>query len=234
MDRLTRKELKTDKFALEVQHSVEYFSQHRQFVTRWGGLALALVVVVGAVYFYRSYQHSVRQADLHSAMLIANAVVGPSQSEYVTTFPTAADRYKAVDKAFGDIERKYSGSDEAAIAEFFLGTNAADQGKMDEAEKHFKTAVDSGRTPYVSVAKLSLAQIYASKGKLADGEKLIQSVIDHPTILVSKDEATIALGELLAPTDPQRARKLLEPLRNSPRSSISKVALSVLGDIGQK
>ncbi len=30
MDKLTRKELKSDKFALEVQHSVEFVSQHRE------------------------------------------------------------------------------------------------------------------------------------------------------------------------------------------------------------
>ena len=44
MDKLTRKELKSDKFALEVQHSVEYVSQHRQQMIRWGAIPAAAVV----------------------------------------------------------------------------------------------------------------------------------------------------------------------------------------------
>ena len=128
---------------------------------------------------------------------------------------------------------KYSGTDEGLIAEFFLGTNAADQGKLSEAEKRLKVVADAG-IPYSALAKLSLAQVYAAEGKLADGEKLVQSLIDHPTPLVSKEAATIALAELIQSKDPQRARKLLEPLRSSPRGSVSRVAISALSDMSQK
>ena len=37
--------------------------------------------------------------------------------------------------------------------------------------------------------------------------------MDHPTIFVSKEQATIALAKLLAVTKPAEARKLLDPLR---------------------
>ena len=93
---------------------------------------------------------------------------------------------------------------------------------------------DSGNKPYGSLAKLSLAQLYASQGKVADGERLIQSVIDHPTVLVSKESATVALAELIRNTDPQRARKLLEPLRSNPRSNVSRTALTILGEMSNK
>jgi hypothetical protein len=59
-------------------------------------------------------------------------------------------------------------------------------------------------------------------------------VIDHPSELVSKEAATIALARLIAPTDPARARKILEPLRGNPRSSISRGALNALDDMSQK
>ena len=36
MSRITRKELKTDKFALEVEHTVSLFEQHRQEIIRYG------------------------------------------------------------------------------------------------------------------------------------------------------------------------------------------------------
>ena len=234
MDRLTRKELKSDRFALEVQHSVEYFTEHRRQLTRWGGVAAAVIVIVAAIFFYRGHEHNVRQAALHDAMEVQNSTVGPANSgPSGSVFPTPQDREKAVTKAWTELAAKYPGTEEGQIAEYFLGTNAADAGRIPEAEKHFKVVVDAGGD-YASLAKLSLATVYASEGKLADGEKLIQSVIDHPTMLVSKESATIELAELIRDKDPARARKLLEPLRQSPRPGVSRAAITALSDMSQK
>ncbi|MBZ5607358.1 MAG: tetratricopeptide repeat protein [Acidobacteriia bacterium] len=236
MARLTRKELKSDKFALEVQHSVEYVSEHRQQLIRWGGIAVAVVVLMLAVYLYRSHMHSVRQEALHHAIQIQNAGIGnaAAASPYAIMYASDAERQKAAIQAFTELATKYPGTDEGAIGEFFLGTNASDQGNLAEAEKRFKLVADSGNRNYASMAKLSLAQVYASQGKLADGEKLIQSVIDHPTDLVSKESAQLALGQLLAKSDPERARKLIEPLRGSPRLNISKAAITAIAELPQK
>ena len=233
MDKLTRKELKSDKFALEVQHSVEYVSEHRRQLIWWATPALAVALLVIVVYFYRNYQHSNRQEALHAAMQIQNSTVGPSPSEFVVTFPTTDARMKAAVKIWSDLAAKYSGTDEGAIAEFFLGTNASDSGTLPEAEKHFKAAIDSGSGPYASTAKLALAQIYAGEGKVNQGVPLIQSVIDHPTVLVSKEAATLALADLIKTTDPQRAKKLVEPLRTSTRSPVSKAAINLHSSLTQ-
>ena len=233
MDRLTRKELKSDRFALEVQHSIQVVSDHRQQLTRWGTIAGVVAILVIAVVMYRNHEHVVRQEALHAAQQLQNASIGPQQNELSVSFPSQAERDKAVNKSFTELAVKYSGTDEGLIAEFFLGTNAADQGKLSEAEKRLKVVADAG-IPYSALAKLSLAQVYAAEGKLADGEKLVQSLIDHPTPLVSKEAATIALAELIQSKDPQRARKLLEPLRSSPRGSVSRVAISALSDMSQK
>ena len=233
MDRLTRKELKSDRFALEVQHSIQVVSDHRQQLTRWGTIAGVVAILVIAVVVYRNHEHVVRQEALHAAQQLQNASIGPQQNELSVSFPTQAERDKAVNKSFTELAAKYSGTNEGLIAEFFLGTNAADQGKLSEAEKRLKLVADAG-IPYSALAKLSLAQVYAAEGKLADGEKLVQSLVDHPTPLVSKEAATIALAELIQSKDPQRARKLLEPLRSSPRGSVSRVAISALSDMSQK
>jgi predicted negative regulator of RcsB-dependent stress response len=234
VDRLTRKELKSDRFALEVQHSVEYVSDHRKQLVRWGGIAVVVALVVLAVFLYRSHQHSVRQAALRSAMLVQQAQVGPAPNEYTIAFPTSAERIKAVIKAMTEVATKYSGTEEGYIAEFYLGTTAADSGNIGEAERRFKLVVDNSVEPYASLARLSLAQLYGSQGKLAEAEKLIRYDMDHPTILVSNEEATIALARLLESTKPQESRKLLEPLRGSPRSAVSRAAITALDDIPKK
>jgi predicted negative regulator of RcsB-dependent stress response len=235
VDRLTRKELKSDRFALEVQHSIQVVSDHRQQLTRWGTVVGVVAILVIAVMVYRNHQHTVRQEALHASQQLQNATIGqqPPGSEFSISFPTQAARDQAVNKSFTELAAKYSGTDEGLIAEFFLGTNAADQGKLPKAEKRLKQVADAG-IPYSALAKVSLAQVYAAEGKLPEGEKLMQSLIDHPTPLVSKETATILLAELLQSKDSARARKLLEPLRSSPRSGVSRVAISALSDMSQK
>ena len=90
MDRLTRKELKSDRFALEVQHSVQYVSVHRRQLIKWGGIAAAVVLVILAVFFYRNHEHNLRQIALRGALRIQNAQIGPYVGEFTLTFPTAA------------------------------------------------------------------------------------------------------------------------------------------------
>ena len=234
MDRLTRKQLKSDKFALEVQHSVEYISEHRRLMTQGGAIAAAVVLIVGGIYLYRNHQQTVREEALHNAMLIQNSTVGASPSQYVVSFPTAQARKTAVLKAWQDLAAKYPGTDESEIADYFLGTNAADDGNLPEAVKHFQAAINNGEGPYASEAKLSLAQVYAGEGKVNEGAKLIQSIIDHPTVLVSKDEATLVLANLIENSDPKRAKKLIEPLRTSTRSAVSKAAITLDASLSQR
>jgi hypothetical protein len=83
------------------------------------------------------------------------------------------------------------------------------------------------------MAKLSLAQLYASEGNLPEARKLLQSLIDNPTGLVSKEQAIITLAHVLAPSDPQAARKLLEPLRGSERPAVSRQALTALSELSR-
>jgi predicted negative regulator of RcsB-dependent stress response len=234
VDRHTRKELKSDKFAQEVQHSVQFVSGHREQMLRWGAPAIALVLIVAAVYYYRNYQHSARQEGLHAALIVQNSTVGPSQGEYVLTFPTAEARKTAVVKSWRELAAKYPGTEEARIAEYFLGTNAADDGNLAEAEKQFKASIDSGNGPYASVGKLALAQVYGGEGRVKEGEQLLRSLIDHPSVLVSKETATLALAELLRKTDPQRAKKLVDPLRTSTRAAVSRAAITFDSDSSQQ
>ncbi len=233
MDRITRKELKRDKFALEVEHTVEYVAEHRKAVIRYSVIGAAVLVLVLGFFAYRRQQRAARQAALTSALEIQQAVIGPAPNEFIRAFPTEQARDEAAMKAFADIAAKYSGSDEATIAEYYLGTIAANQGKNAEAEKWLKDVVDSGNANYASLAKLTLAEIYKLQGRLGEGEALLRSLIAKPTDFVSKEQATINLAELLASSKPAEARKLLEPLRTG-RTAISSAAIAALGEMSAR
>ena len=68
MDRVTRSKLKTDRFAVEVEHSVEYVSEHRTQVYQYGAGLVVLALIVGAIWYYRDRQHTVRQDELAAAI----------------------------------------------------------------------------------------------------------------------------------------------------------------------
>ena len=234
MDRITRKELKRDVFAQEVGHTVEYVEQHRRQFILYGSVAIGVVVLAAGYYYYSKNQHAARQRDLAAAMKILNAQVGPPSSRpAVITYPTQEARTSAATKAFTDLAARYNGSEEGNMARYFLGTVAADQGKLDEAAKAFQEAAKSGNEDHASLAKFALAQVYGAQGKSPDAEKLLRDLMAHPSGMVSKEQATVALAQLLAATRAEEARKLLEPLRTRP-GAVSRVAISVLGNLPRK
>ena len=231
MDRLTRKELKKDVFAQEVGHTVEYVAEHRGQVIRYGSIALAVVVLLAGYYYYSKRQHAVRQRELAAATRIQDAGVGPPTGrESILTFSTVEEKNKAAVKAFTGIASRHSGTEEGAIAQYYLGTVAADGGRLDDAVKWLKSAVESGSDEYASLANLSLAQVYHLQGKTAEAEKLLRALMAKPTMFVSKEQAIIMLARTLSDTKPDEARKLLEPLRTQP-GAVSRVALTILGEL---
>ena len=233
MDRHTREYLKTDQFAQEVEHGVEFVAEHKKQVTRYGIIAAAVIVVVAGIWSYRTYSDGVREKALRVALRVQDGAVGPGAppSELSPSFQTQEEKDKAVVKALEEVANKYSGSSQGAIARYFLGTIASDKGDMATAEKSFKDVIANAPKDYASLAKLALSSIYQAQGKSADGEKLLRELLDSPTTFVSKEEATVALGRYLAANNPAEARKLLEPLRADPRAAVSKAALSALTDI---
>jgi tetratricopeptide (TPR) repeat protein len=230
VDRVHRKELKHDKFVEQVGHTVEYATEHKAQFTRYGMIALAVLVIAAGAYFFRNHQHSTRQAALRDALKVQNAQVGQPATEFFASYPTEAEKSAAQEKTWKEFVAKYHGSDEGAIGAFYLGTIYADRGNVSEAEKYFKQAIDDGSAAYSSQAKLSLAELYNGAGRKQDAERLLRELMNKPTVMVSKEQATIALARVIAPTKPEEARKLLEPLRTQ-TGAVSRVALTALAEM---
>ena len=230
MARITRKELKTDKFALEVEHTVTLFEEHRQEIVRYGGAGLAVILVVLGFLLYSGRQHAAREQALAKAIAIQEAPVGAPAAPGQQSFPTQDAKDQAALKAFSDLKSEYGSSEEGEIAGYYLGAIQADQGRFADAEKSFEEVAQHGDAKYSSLAKLSLAQIDFGDGKDAQGEAILRDLMAHPTIFVSKDQAAIMLARFLAPKKPAEARKLLDPLRNTP-GTVGQVALQVYSEI---
>ncbi|MCE5307829.1 MAG: tetratricopeptide repeat protein [Acidobacteriales bacterium] len=235
MDRISRKELKKDKFREELASTVEYVGLHRQQMVRYGAVVVALVLAVLGWRYYSKQKSAEREGALQAAMDVQNRQIGPETgNEFLPTFPTVEARANAANKAFNDVIAKYPGSDEAQIAYYFLGVAANDTGKTTDAEKYFKVASEDGSREYGSLAKYSLAHVEYALGKPAEGERLLRSLIEKPTIFVSKDQASLSLAKLIAPTRPNEARKLVEPLMTSKNPAVSRAALTAMSEFSQQ
>lgn len=229
MDRITRKELKQDRFAQEVGHTVEFLGEHRGQAIRIGIIAVAVIVLVVGLLAWRRYQQTHRAAALSAAFEVHSASVGANP--YATrTFNTAEEKRKAEIQAWGDLAAKYSGTSEGAIGEYYLGVLAADQNNLAEAEKHFKTVIEEGDDNYASLATLSLADIYQAQNRAGEAESILRKLVDNPSDFVSKQQAQIALARALMKSKPDEARKILEPLRTE-RTAISQAAITLLGEL---
>jgi predicted negative regulator of RcsB-dependent stress response len=228
--RITRKELKSDKFALEVEHGLTFFEEHQKEIVRYGGVALAVVAVYFGIRLYMGRQHSVREAALAKAIQVQETGVGPLVQGASTTFPTQQVKDEAALKAFSDLKKSYPGAEEGKIAEYYLGAIHSDQGNLAEAEKSFQEVAQKGDEKYSSLAKLSLSQLYFAQGKPDQGEKTLRDLIAHPTIFVSSEQAQIALARGILRSKPAEARKLLDGLRNRP-GSVGQQAITLYGEL---
>jgi predicted negative regulator of RcsB-dependent stress response len=230
---LTRKELKHDDFALRVEETFDFFNTHRKEMVRWGGTAIAIVLIVAAVFYYRSSQHQVREELLSEAVTLENVQVGAPAQNGGPSFSSEAQKRDAVTKAFNRLVNDYGGSQEAYVARYYLASIALEAGKIDDAKRGFREVADHADKNYASLAKLSLAQLDFTTGNSSEAESLLRDLINHPTDLVSKAQATITLARGLSKTNPAEARKLIQPLVSAGGDD-APIAAQVLSEIPQK
>jgi predicted negative regulator of RcsB-dependent stress response len=231
VDKQERELLKHDVFVEEVTHSIDYAASHKKQLSMYGGIALAVIALAGGWWWWSDKQAGERQTALQGALQDQQAAVGPGSSPFLRSFPTQAEKDAAVIKSFTGIIDKYSSSDEAWMGHYYIAVTYADQGKLAEAEKEWQLVVDKGSKEYASLSRYALAQLYAKQNKLPQAEQHLRYLADNPTTLFSKENAQIELAKLIAPTKPDEAKKILEPLRQlSTRSSVSRWAITAYGD----
>ncbi len=209
---LTRKELKSDQVAVTVEQTVEYVQAHQQPIVRGAIAIVALAVVIGGVVFYRSQQQGARDARLAEAMEVSQAPVGAAGAPDALSFPTMDAKATEETKVFSKLLADYPGTEQGYIAEYYLGGVLVSQAKLEEARKKYQDVADHGGKNIASLAKFALAQIAFQENKSAEAETLLHGLIDHPTDMVSADQATLTLADGIKTKNPAETRKLLEPL----------------------
>lgn len=224
------KELKQEMAAPTAAHVFSNLAAHRSQIYKYGGGALAVVLVVGLTLYYRDYTSGVRQQALGDAIQMQNATVGAAPQGGGLSFPTDAAKKEAVVKAYTKLVTEQAGSTEGYIAEYALGSMDAENGKFAEARKKFESVISGGGAEYASMARLALAQIAFAEDKTDEATRLLKELAENPTSMVSKNQANFALARGIAAKNPAEARKLLVALAET-KSDISQVAVTALGEL---
>jgi hypothetical protein len=211
---LTRHELKEqlqhDQFKDSVAKVVEYTATHQQNVMRWTIAAVVVGALTGAGFWYSSYRSSIRQQDLETAFAVLTVPVGPS-SQFGKTYLTEDAKTQASKKAFAEVAAKDGNSREGYIALYYLATLKAGSDPKG-AEADLRKVADS-HYDAAALAKIALAQLYAGENRNAEAQAVLRALIQHPTGLVSKDQAQILLAQLEQTSNPQDAKKILQSLK---------------------
>ncbi len=202
-----KEQLQHDEFTDAVSNVVSYTQSHRQQVIRWSVIAAAILLVVGGIWAFVTYQKTQRQNDLAAAMSVVNAQVGPP-NDFLKTFATQDAKDAAAQKALADVVAKDGDSNEGMIAMYTLATFKA---KKDQAgsEADFKRVADSSST-VSPLAKIALAQLYVGENKTAQAQDLLRSIINSPTDLVSKAQAQVLLAQTEATANPKDSKAVLK------------------------
>ena len=228
--RITRKELKTDRFAKDVGLTVDFFEEHKKDVVRYGSAVLALALLIAGYLYYSNRQHLARQDALFQALIAYDAPVGAPAGTPGLSFPTMQAKVEEANKRLTTVRTQYSGTDESRIAGYYIGCLLGEEGKFTDAEKAFLDVASNGGDKYGSLAKLALSQIYFSDGRADMGEKILRDLIDNPSLFVTKEEATVSLARAIMDKKPGEARNLLKPLLGK-GGAIGEVAASLNNSI---
>ncbi len=245
---LTRREMKRDEVAEAVGTTVDYFGAHAKTIGY--GIAAVVVLALGILVWklWSSGRQEKAASDLAQAVKVATAPIipvpnpatpeaeGPKPDDAdAPSFADATARREKAKKLFLDLRGKYGSTDAGDIAGLYLGSIAAEEGKLDEARKLWQEFVDdhSGHM-LAGNARLNLVELDRREGK---GEALVgdlQAMIGDADAPLPQDAVLYELAATFESLkrDAEAKKTYQRIVDEYPRSSYRSVAQQKLAPTG--
>ena len=223
MARPSRHELKEDKLRTTFEEYEHFAKTHHKEIALVVGMAVVIVALVMGLRYLINQREAAANAQLGEALETFHAYVGTTppavMGPQAQSFPTAHDKYTKALAQFsamtgaGGMQRLLPEQKAVRIARYHVGLCQAELGDQAGAIKTL-TQAGADRDPEVgSLARFALAGELVVTGKTADGVKIYQDLVDHPTDTVPKATAQMALADALRATQPAQARQLYERMQ---------------------
>jgi tetratricopeptide (TPR) repeat protein len=231
----TRHQLKEDQFRTTAKETASWVVAHRQKLI-YAGIAVAVVLaIVAGTWAYIQQQDEAAGVALGHALQVYQAPVtsaGLPPMPETTSFASPQDRAKASHAEFAKVAEKYSHTNSAEMARYFMGLTDFETGNTAAAEKELKEVADSRRSDVAALAKFALASLYRNQGKDAQAVPLYKDLIEHPTNTVAKSQAQLALASVYEQKQPQDARNLYQQVqKENPDSPAAQMAANRLSEM---
>ena len=217
MDRYTRHQLKQDDFQEKIDALQIFAEKHLKQIIIIGA---AVIVVAGAGWWVRSYyarQEAAANTELQTAITTFHAYVGSSQNAAMAgageTYPTAKAKYQKALTQFSEVVKNYPRTKAGAYALIQMGICQSQLGNDTTAVKTLQNAAKNSDKGTASQAKFALAGVLSKTGKNDEAAKIYQDLADHPTTMVPRATALLALADIYRAKQPKRAREIYQQVQ---------------------
>jgi tetratricopeptide (TPR) repeat protein len=196
--KITRKELKRDPLMEFIYRARQLWMEHRKVLSRYGGLALIVVVLVVLVIRWRSTQNE------KAASEVGIAFIEFAQGNYNTVIAQLS----------GSVE-EYSGLKSFGNGLFLLARSELMVGDTTGAELHFRRYIDDyGKDRLITASALAgLGVIIEGRGEYHEAAQLYRRASKlAPTAALVQRYAVFAGRDFILADQPEAALKVLKPL----------------------
>jgi tetratricopeptide (TPR) repeat protein len=214
--KISRKSLKRDEIREELADSVGYLVAHRNKVI----VAAVLAIVIGAgIAFYLGHQRTQRaeaRKALQDAIELFHGQVNTETRIGIITFTTTIERRTRTTEALEGVKQQYPGTGEADTAEYYLALLDIEQEQYQEAQQKLESAIQSDDPEAAGLARMALGDVYERLEQDTEAREQYQYMVDHPTQMVPKERAQLALARFLTSREPEKAKEILNELIQKP------------------
>ncbi|KPJ52776.1 hypothetical protein AMJ39_06900 [candidate division TA06 bacterium DG_24] len=209
--RITKKELKQDKFALAAVETMDYARQHLPYLI--GGLIVVVVLVVGAVGFMRSSAEARTRAETALALANLSYMQGNLESAIAQ---------------YDEILRKWGRTKQARHARYYRASANTLLGNYAAAIEDYREFVESsGRDELLAPAALrGIAVCWGDQGLYREAARAYEEVADKHPASIYAASSLLAAGRsyAMAGLDDEAARIYQRVIDEYPESAESQEA----------
>lgn len=201
-ERLTRREMKRDEFAVAMGRGVEYAGSHvRPILMAVGGALLLLLLALGLWSFFR---HRAEEANekLAPAMRVYQAPIQATGAKpddpKEPSFPNDAARRAKAKQLFEEVRDDYGSTDAADVAGVYLADIAAEEGQLDRARELWTDFLDEhGDHLLAGAVQLNLLALDRKQGKGEEVVTRLRGMVDDAEGTLPQDVVLHELGVTL-------------------------------------
>jgi predicted negative regulator of RcsB-dependent stress response len=196
-DRLSRKNMKHDKFVDEVDHLYGSMRKNAQRLTALVIGVLVVLAVIGLFYWFQRNQERKAQDLLSQAIDVMQQQVGTAEqldpAVPAPKFKTEQEKLAKAEPMFLEVVDKYGRSDAADIANLYLAQIAVEKGDVASARPRLESFVkEHSDHVLAATAQMSLYEIDLGSGKAKEVVSELEKKMTEEQTILPKD-ALLAL-----------------------------------------